>query len=65
MTRFEKDKAEILNGGNATVIMRERKAQLEKLYAEGKACRNAFRTQCIAQEYAKLQKEYAALDELI
>ena len=31
---------------------------------EGKACKNGFRRQCIAQEVARLQKEYDKIDAL-
>ena len=64
MTRFEKDIQEALSG-NATEILKSRKAELERLSREGKSCRNSFRRQCIAQEVVRLQREYNAIDELI
>ena len=64
MTRFEKDMQEALND-NATEILKSRKAELERLTREGKSCKNSFRRQCIAQEVARLQREYNAIDELI
>ena len=57
MTRFEKDMTEALNG-NEIEVLKRRKAELARLTAEGKSCRNAFRRQCIAQEIAKLTAEY-------
>ena len=57
MTRFEKDLTEALNG-NEIEVLKRRKAELARLTAEGKSCRNAFRRQCIAQEIAKLTAEY-------
>lgn len=64
MTIFVRDKKEVLNG-NSTVVLKERKAELEKLYREGRGCKNSFRRECIAQEYTKLQSEYNELDQLI
>ena len=57
MTRFEKDLTEALNG-NEIEVLKRRKAELARLTAEGKSCRNAFRSQCIAQEVARLTAEY-------
>ena len=57
MTRFEKDLHEALNGNDIEVLTR-RKAELERLTAEGKGCKNGFRRQCIAQEIARLTAEY-------
>ena len=57
MTRFEKDMNEALNG-NEIEVLKRRKAELERLTAEGKSCKNGFRRQCIAQEVAKLTVEY-------
>lgn len=64
MTRFEKDRQEVING-NSVEIMKKRKAEIEKLYKEGRACRNSFRMQFILADLAKLSKEYKALDALI
>lgn len=64
MTRFEKDMQEALND-NATEILKSRKAEIERLTSEGKSCKNSFRRQCIAQEVARLTREYNAIDELI
>jgi hypothetical protein len=36
----------------------------KRLIQEGKACKNGFRRQCIAQEVERLQKEYSKIDEL-
>lgn len=60
MTRFEKDLKEALDG-NEIEVLKRRKAEIEKLTAEGKACKNAFRRQCIAQEVARLTNEYRAI----
>lgn len=64
MTRFEKDMQEALNG-NATIVLKSRKAEIERLTKEGKACKSSFRRQCLAQEVARLQREYNAIDETI
>ena len=57
MTRFEKDMNEAL-AGNEIEVLKRRKAELERLTAEGKGCRNGYRRQCIAQEVARLTAEY-------
>ena len=57
MTRFEKDMTEALNG-NEIEVLKRRKAELARLTAEGKSCKNAFRRQCIAQEITRLTSEY-------
>lgn len=62
MTTFERDLQDALSG-NEIEVLKRRKAQLEKLTAEGKACKNGFRRQCIAQEVAKLTVEYKAISE--
>ncbi len=63
MTRFERDKKDALEG-NEIEVLKRRKAEIERLIKEGKACKNGFRMQCIAQEVAKLQKEYSEIDSL-
>ena len=62
MTRFERDLKDALEGNEIEVLTR-RKAEIEKLTAEGKACKNAFRRTCIAQEVVKLTREYQAISE--
>ena len=57
MMRFEKDMTEALNG-NEIEVLKRRKAELARLTAEGKSCKNGFRRQCIAQEVARLTAEY-------
>lgn len=57
MTRFEKDMTEALNG-NEIEVLKRRKAELARLTAEGKSCKNTFRRQCIAQEVTRLTAEY-------
>ncbi len=61
MTRFEKDLQDALNGNEKEVLTR-RKAEIKKLTAEGKACKNGFRRTCIAQEIARLTREYNEID---
>ncbi len=63
MTKFERDMREVKEG-NGIEVMKRRKAELEKLYDEGRKCKNAFRRQCIAQEYSKRKEEYSKLDEM-
>ena len=62
MNRFERDLKYALEGNEIEVLTR-RKAEIEKLTAEGKACKNAFRRTCIAQEVVRLTKEYNAISE--
>lgn len=64
MTRFERDAKEILEG-NAIEVLKRRKAEIESLEKEGRCCKNSFRRTCIAQELARLTKEYNKLDEMI
>ena len=61
MTFFERDLKDALEGNEREVLTR-RKAEIERLTREGKACRNGFRRQCIAQELARLKREYDAID---
>lgn len=63
MTRFEKDMAAARSGHEREVLVR-RKSEIEKLTAEGKACKNAFRRLCIAQEVVALTREYRAISDL-
>lgn len=62
MTRFERDLKDALDG-NEIEVLKRRKAEIEKLTAEGKACKNAFRRTCIAQEVVKLTEEYKRISE--
>ena len=62
MTRFEKDLKDALEGNEIKVLTR-RKAEIKKLTAEGKTCKNSFRRTCIAQEVARLTREYNAISE--
>lgn len=62
MTRFERDYADARNGG--IEVLRERKAELDRLENEGKSCKNKWRMQCILQDYARLKNEYTALSSL-
>lgn len=61
MTRFEKDIIEI-EEGNEIEVLKRRKAELDDLYKKGRCEKNAFRRQCIAQEYTRLKAEYDTLD---
>jgi hypothetical protein len=63
MTTFERDYKDALEG-NEIEVLKRRKAEIERLIREGKACKNGFRRQCIVQEVAKLQQEYNKIDEL-
>lgn len=63
MTRFERDYTEAQTGNEIEVLTR-RKAEIEKLEKEGRACKNGFRRQCIAQELTKLKTEYRLISEL-
>lgn len=65
MTRFEREKNEIRNGADGIVILRERKAELLEIEKKGRACKNGFRRECLAQEFVKLEREYNELSELI
>ncbi len=62
MTRFEKDLKDALEG-NEIEVLTKRKAELDRLEREGKACRNTFRRQCIAQDFYRLKKEYEQIEE--
>ena len=62
MNRFERDLKDALEGNEIEILTR-RKAEIEKLTAEGKACKNTFRRTCIAQEVVKLTREYQAISE--
>lgn len=61
MIRFEKDIIEI-EEGNEIEVLKRRKEELDDLYKKGRCEKNAFRRQCIAQEYTRLKAEYDALD---
>ena len=62
MTRFEKDLKDA-HAGNEIEILTRRKAEIDNLTAEGKACKNAFRRACIAQEVTRLTRKYNAISE--
>lgn len=63
MTRFERDLKDAREG-NGIEVLTKRKAELDRLWKEGKACKNGFRRQCIAQEYTRLKAEYDKIDAL-
>ncbi len=62
MTRFEKDLKDALEENEIEVLTR-RQAEIDSLSAEGKRCKNGFRRQCIAQDLARLKKEYNLISE--
>ena len=64
MTRFEIDLKEARDG-DAIIILRERKEEIERLIKEGKACKNGFRRQYLAQEVVRLTREYNKIAELV
>lgn len=64
MTRFQKDKQEIL-AGNSREVMAGRKEELKKLEKELRECRNGFRAQCLRQEIERKRREYNELDAMI
>ena len=61
--RFERDKKAVANGDSS--IIRERKAELDKLEQKIRAERNGFRIQCLAQELVARRAEYKILDAMI
>ena len=61
MTRFERDLKDALEG-NEIEVLTMRKAELERIYREGKACKNDFRRECLAQEYVRLKREYEEIN---
>ena len=63
MTRFERDYEEAMAGGGAEVLAL-RKAEIQRLVAEERREKNGFRQRCIAQEVARLKREYDAIDNL-
>lgn len=63
MTRFEKDIIEI-EEENEIEVLKRRKAELEDLYKKGRCEKNAFKRQCIAQEYTRKLDEYERLDRM-
>lgn len=66
MTRFEKDlQAAKKDAMDGIEILRERKAELDGLWRKGKAEKNGFRRQCIAQEYARLKAQYEEISEWV
>ena len=66
MTTFEKDKAAIQeDAANACDILKARKAELQRIEREVRACKNGFRRQCLEQEYARCAAEYRKLDEFL
>lgn len=65
-TKFDKDLKLIeTDPGEGTMILRERKAELEHIEREGRSCKNRFRLECLAQEYNRLKREYDALDAMV
>lgn len=63
MARFRKDFKDA-QAGNEIEVLTKRKEELDRLYREGRVCKNSFRMKCIAQEYARLRAEYDKIDAL-
>ena len=61
MTRFQRDMKAALEGDGRRVLA-ERKAEINRLTREGRSCKNKFQQRCIAQEVARLNAEYEAID---
>lgn len=65
-TKFDKDMKLIETDSDAGImILRERKAELERIERQRRACKNHFRLECLAQEYNRLKREYDALDAMV
>ena len=60
-TRFQKDLADALQGNEIEVIT-ARRAELGRLRADLRGCKNGFRAQCILQEINRLTRELAAIE---
>ena len=66
MTRYERELTALLRGeADGINILKERKAELDKLEAKGRREKNAFRRECLAQEYARLKMEYINLESVL
>lgn len=66
MTRFERDMNEIKNDCTmATIILMERRAEIEKIQKEMRTTKNQFIAVCKMQEITRLSAEYAKLDQMI
>lgn len=66
MTIFQKEMETIRNGSNDTlVIMKRRRAEIERLEKKFKETRNGFVAQCIMQDIVRYRNEYNTLDEII
>ena len=61
MNRFEKDLLDALDENEKEVLER-RKKELDRIYSEGRACKNGYLRQCLAQEYKRLKAEYDYID---
>lgn len=66
MNAFTADRQTIItHPDQAHLILRARKAKLARIEHEGRATKNGFRRQCLAQEWARLKSEYDQLNALI
>ncbi len=66
MTRFDRDFDEIkTDAANALPIMKERKAEIQRLERKLRETRNGFIAQCTMKDLEKCRSEYRILDELI
>ena len=61
MTRLKRDMEAVLNGDERRVLA-ERKEEIRKLVQAARSCKNNFKLGCIAQEVARLRKEYEELE---
>lgn len=64
MTKFQRDMMEAIDGGYIEVITR-RQAELREIEYEGKRCKNSFKVKCLAQEFARLNRELDAIMEAV
>jgi phosphomannomutase len=66
MTRFERDYNDIKTGKTDGIeILRERKAEIDRLDENLRKCRNNWKAQCIWDELTKRKDEYCILCGLV
>lgn len=61
--RFERDFKAVEQGEYS--VIRERKAELDKLEQKIKAERNDFKLHCLVQEFVARRDEYEILDSMV
>ena len=65
-TKFDKDlRLMETDPGEGIMILRERKAELERIERQERKNKNRFRLECLAQEYNRLKREYYTLDAMV